>query len=247
MENAIYMSMKNDLACIIDCHLSLYEHQSTVNPNMPLRDLFYVAREYEKLLSGKTLYSSTLVRIPAPIFVTFYNGRDEQPEHVEMKLSDAFEMPIDNPALELRVIQLNVNAGYNEALMEKCPTLKEYSLYVARVRKYKETVPLREAVELAVQECIREDILRDFLIRNRREAVSVSIFEYDEEKEMKLIRQAEREAGREEGRNEGITAFIALCRKLNLSTEDTLSNLTSQFSISEETARKYLDKYLKNA
>lgn len=159
---------------------------------------------------------------PAPIFVTFYNGRDEQPEHVEMKLSDAFEMPIDNPALELRVIQLNVNAGYNEALMEKCPTLKEYSLYVARVRKYKETVPLREAV-------------------------SVSIFEYDEEKEMKLIRQAEREAGREEGRNEGITAFIALCRKLNLSTEDTLSNLTSQFSISEETARKYLDKYLKNA
>lgn len=222
LENAIYMSMKNDLACIIDCHLSLYEHQSTVNPNMPLRDLFYVAREYEKLLSGKTLYSSTLVRIPAPIFVTFYNGRDEQPEHVEMKLSDAFEMPIDNPALELRVIQLNVNAGYNEALMEKCPTLKEYSLYVARVRKYKETVPLREAV-------------------------SVSIFEYDEEKEMKLIRQAEREAGREEGRNEGITAFIALCRKLNLSTEDTLSNLTSQFSISEETARKYLDKYLKNA
>lgn len=77
--------------------------------------------------------------------------------------------------------------------------------------------------------------------------MSVSIFEYDEEREMKLIRKAEREAGIEIGREEGIIAFLALCQKLNLSMEDTLSNLTSQFSISEETARKYLDKYLKNA
>ena len=216
LENAIYMNMKNDLAFLINCHLSLYEHQSTVNLNMPLRDLFYVAKEYEKLLADRSLYGSTLVKIPAPTFITFYNGKQAQPERVEMKLSDAFDVPMDAPALELKVIQLNINAGYNEALMAKCPTLREYSLYVARVRKYKETYALEEAVERAVQECINEDILRDFLTRCRREAVSMSIFEYDEEKEMKLIRAAEREAGREEGLAVGMERGLVTGREQGL-------------------------------
>lgn len=119
LENAIYLNMKNDLACVVNCHLNLYEHQSSINPNMPLRDLFYVAKEYEKLFSDKTLYSIRQIKIPAPSFIVFYNGTEAQPERLEMKLSDAFEIPAANPALELKVIQLNINAGYNKALMEK--------------------------------------------------------------------------------------------------------------------------------
>ncbi len=74
LENAIYMGMKNDLAFIIDTNLFLYEHQSTYNPNIPLRDLFYVANEYQKLVDRKSLYATKLQKIPAPKFLVFYNG-----------------------------------------------------------------------------------------------------------------------------------------------------------------------------
>lgn len=203
LENAIYMNMKNDLACVVDCHLQLYEHQSSVNPNMPLRDLLYVAREYEKLFGEVTLYSTKQVKIPTPSFIVFYNGSAKQPERVEMKLSDAFEIPVENPSLELKVVQLNINHGHNKALLEKCRTLQEYSIYVERVRLHAQHKPLKEAVEQAVSECIKEGILARFLTQYRTEAISMSIFEYDEEREMKLIRQAEREMGWEEGHAEG--------------------------------------------
>ena len=199
LENAIYMNIKNDIAFIVGCFLNLYEHQGSINPNMPMRYLQYVAKEYEKIIESKTLYSSKLVKIPAPQFIVFYNGTEEQPERIEMKLSDAYETSVGVPALELRVVQLNINAGQNKALMEKCKTLKEYSLYVAQVREYAETLPLSEAVERAVDECIKKDILKKFLTKYRAEAISMSIFEYDEEKEKALIRQAEREVGHEEG------------------------------------------------
>ena len=200
LENAIYMNMKNDLAFIIDCSISLYEQQSTANPNMPLRDLIYVAKEYQGLVDKKSLYSSGLVKLPTPYFVVFYNGSAKQPERKEMRLSDAFLTVVENPALELKVMQLNITAGNNEKLKEKCPRLKEYCQYVERVQRYATIMKLDEAVDLAVRECITEGILAEFLRRNRAEAIEVSIFEYDEEKEMKLLREAEREAGREEER-----------------------------------------------
>lgn len=208
LENAIYMNVKNDLAFIVDCRMSLYEQQSTVNPNLPLRDLIYVAKEYQGMVSNRSLYSSQLVRLPTPYFVVFYNGTMDQPERMEMKLSDSFQMQVEEPALELKVVQLNVRVGHNLNLMKKCPLLAQYAEYVGRVQKYALKMPLDNAVERAVSECVREGILSDFLQRNRAEAIAVSIFEYDEEKELALFREAEREEGREE-------ALIALvCRKL---------------------------------
>ena len=91
LENAIYMGMKNDLAFIMDTNLYLYEHQSTYNPNMPLRDLFYICSEYQKLVDKKSLYSSTLQKIPAPNFIEFYNGSMVAPDCTELRLSSAFE------------------------------------------------------------------------------------------------------------------------------------------------------------
>ena len=201
LENAIYMGMKNDLAFIMDMNLYLYEHQSTYNPNIPLRDLFYIANEYQRLVVHRSLYSSTLQRIPAPKFVVFYNGSKELEDWSQLQLSSAYEYMEENPDLELRVTVLNVNEGHNKELMEQCQTLKEYSQYVARVRKYTSSaeLSLEEAVERAVDECVQEGILSEFLTKNRAEVISMSIFEYDKDEEEKKLRKAEYEAGMEAG------------------------------------------------
>ena len=199
LENAIYMGMKNDLAFIMDTNLYLYEHQSTYNPNIPLRDLFYISNEYQKLVDKKSLYSSTLQKIPAPNFIEFYNGSTAAPDCTELRLSSAFECLTGEPKLELIVTVLNVNEGHNAELMQHCSMLKEYAQYVARVRHYASDMPLNQAVKRAVDECIREGILAEFLARYRNEVISMSIFEYDKELEEKKLRKAEYEYGFAEG------------------------------------------------
>ena len=202
LENAIYMNMKNDVSCIMDMRMNLYEHQSTVNPNIPLRDLFYVARLYEKLTIGKDIYSSKRIMLPTPKFITFYNGANLQPERKIMKLSDSFQREED-VNLELIVIQLNINPGYNEELKAGCPSLYQYMCYVEKVRTYKEEMPIESAVTIAVDECIAEDILADFFRKNKAEAIQMSIFEYDEELHKKTLLEEGFEKGLERGRTEG--------------------------------------------
>lgn len=216
LENAIYMNMKNDLAFLLDFRLNMYEHQSSFNPNMPLRDLLYVAKEYEKLVVDKTLYASSLVKIPTPCFIVFYNGTENQPEERVLRLSDAFEISTEKPALELIVRMLNINAGMNSKIISQCRLLAEYMQYVDRVRKYASVLDLDEAVEKAVKECLNEGILTEFLTKYRAEAVSVSIFEYNEEKEIALIRQSEYEEGIKEGIKEGELRLVIkmICKKL---------------------------------
>ncbi len=205
LENAVYMSVKNDVSCVMDLRLNLYEHQSTVNPNMPLRDLFYVSRLYEKMIQKekKDLHSGKRIMIPAPRFVVFYNGTKEQPGRKILRLSESFYQSTDEVNLELIVLQLNINPGYNEEILEKCHTLNEYAQYVDRVRRYSRELDFREAVEKAVTECIKEGILREFLTANRAEVVQMSIFEYDEELHMATVREEGREEGLKEGWQEG--------------------------------------------
>lgn len=204
LENAVYMNYKNDISFVFDFELLLYEHQSTCNPNMPLRDLLYVSRVLQNRIRNENLYSKSLVRIPAPRFVVFYNGTDVQPKQQTLCLSDAFEKRQEEPSLELSVTVYNINPGYNRELLEACRLLREYAQYVEHVRSYTEELPLSEAVEKAVDDCIRNGILNEFLSRNRAEAIEVSIFEYDEEKHMRSERKEWREIGREEGRAEGL-------------------------------------------
>ncbi len=199
LKNAIYMGMKNDLAFLLETNIYLYEHQSTVNPNMPLRNLLYIAMEYQKYVSDKSLYSSSLLKIPAPKFMVFYNGTDTLEDTVELKLSSAYEHLDGEPDLELKVILLNINEGHNKELMEHCQILKEYAIYVARVRKYVAEMKLDDAVSKAIEECIKEGVLEDFLRKNRSEVKMWSILEYDQELEEKKLRKAEYEAGLETG------------------------------------------------
>ena len=242
LENAIYMSMKNDLAFLLDCKLHLYEHQSTPNPNMPLRDLFYVSKEYEKLINKKSLYSKNIIKIPAPRFIVFYNGMESQPERMELKLSDLYQIAEPEPMLELKVIMLNINDGNNEALKKSCKVLKDYMQYVNRVRKYvyEYEMKLEDAVERAVTECIKENILKDFLIENRAEVIAMSIFEFDEEREMKLIREEEYQSGLEDGLKKGeyITLYN-LYKDNKISLETALQSISISKEEFFEVAKKY--------
>lgn len=158
------MNYKNDISFVFDFELLLYEHQSTINPNMPLRDLIYVTKVLQGRIRNDDLYSETLIKIPSPRFVVFYN----------------------------------VNLGFNAELMEACHILKEYAQFVKQIRLFKKKIKnISEAMEKAVDYCIKNNILSDFLLKNRAEAVEVCIFEYDEEKHMKHERAIWKKEGEE--------------------------------------------------
>ena len=204
LKNAVYMNMKNDQAFLLDMQLNLYEHQSTWNPNMPLRFLMYVAKEYQMLVRNQTLYASALVKVPTPHFVVFYNGETEQEAETILRLSHSFQQKTDKPELELMVRVLNINLDKKQEVLEACQLLKEYMLLVKKIRRYTdEYKDINQAVEQAVTECIEENILADFLRKNRAEAIEMCIFEYDDKREKELIRKAEYAEGMKEGERIG--------------------------------------------
>ena len=204
LENAVYMSMQNDVSFIIDMRLNLYEHQSTYSPNLPVRYLLYVADVYSDYTKDMNLYGTKTVKLPTPRFVIFYNGQAEQPDRKELKLSELFSIPDADPSLELKAVMLNINKGHNRKLMETCRTLQDYAEYTFRVREYAAEMPLDLAVEQAITECISEGILADFLRKNRAEAKKVSIYEYDEERHMRQTREEGMEEGYANGFSQGI-------------------------------------------
>ena len=241
LDNAIYMTMENDLSFIIDMRLALYEQQSTVNPNLPLRFLMYITDIYSAYTKDMNIYGSKKVQIPLPSFVIFYNGVKSQPDRTEFLLSELFHPTTDQPALELKAVMLNINKGHNQELMNACHTLRDYSEYVARIRTYSAEMPLTDAVEKAITECIHENILRDFLLKNRAEAKAMSIYEYDEEKTLRMFR----EEGYEDGeRNGKIQATIEMCLEFNLSSDAIVQKLMTKFKFSENQAQEYLDNYI---
>ena len=227
LENAVYMNYKNDVSFVFEHELMLYEHQSTVNPNMPLRDLFYVTDILKKKTYDQDPYSSKLIQIPTPRFVVFYNGMTYQPERQTLRLSDAYEKRQENPELELTVTMYNINYGFNKKIMNACRTLKEYAMYVERVRTYAKQMPLKEAVEKAVDYCIEAGILADFLRENRAEVMAMNIYEYDEELHMKSEREIWYNTGKEEGFAEGREQGESRLNKLNaiLIESDRLDDL----------------------
>ena len=237
LDNAIYMTMENDLSFIIDMRLALYEQQSTVNPNLPLRFLMYIADIYSAYVKDMNIYSSKKLQIPLPSFVIFYNGVQSQPDKSEFLLSELFHPTTDEPALELKAVMLNINKGHNQELMNACHTLRDYSEYVARIRTYSGELPFADAVEKAITECIQENILRDFLLKNRAEAKAMSIYEYDEAKTMRMFR----DEGYEEGK---IQTTIEMCLEFNLSSDAIVQKLMTKFQFSENQAQEYLDNYI---
>ena len=195
LENAIYMGMKNDLSFLIDDRLSLYEHQSTVNPNMPLR------------------------------------------------LSDLYTVKTKEVQLELTAVLLNINRNHNRELMEACQDLKDYAEYVDRVRKYAGEQPLSEAVECAITECIREGVLKEFLEKNRAEVKKMSIYEYDQEKHIRMERQDAWEEGIKEGELRGRNAQLIEQIRKKLDRGKNISRIAEELEETEDRVRELIREY----
>ena len=206
LDGVLYLGMKNDVSCIIDMMMQLYEHQSTVNPNMPLRNLFYVSDLLQKYIyeEGLDIYSHKQIKIPTPKFVVFYNGDEEQPERKEIRLSKAFSANTGETNMELVVLQININKGQNEELKAACKTLQEYAEFTERAREHRKEMELEDAIRTTIDECIRDGILKDFLLKNKAEVYHMCLYEFDVELHERVLREEEREEGRIEGRREGI-------------------------------------------
>lgn len=205
LEGVLYLGMKNDVSCIIDMMMQLYEHQSTVNPNMPLRNLFYVSDLLQKYIyeEGIDIYSRKQIKIPTPKFVVFYNGDEEQPERKEIRLSKAFSANTGETNMELVVLQININKGQNEELKAACKTLQEYAEFTERAREHRKEMELEDAIQTTIDECIRDGILKDFLLKNKAEVYHMCLYEFDVELHERVLREEEREEGRLEGIREG--------------------------------------------
>ena len=207
LDRGISLTVRNDASFVLDSNLSIYEHQSTVCPNMPIRSLIYFSCTIEKRIKNRNIYGKSLVKIPTPRFVIFYNGVEEQPEQYKLKLSDAYEQPMENPELELTCTVYNINKGRNKELLDACPVLKEYMMFVDYVRYYhaqQDYENLELAINLAIDRCIAEDLLHDFLMEHRSEVVKVTQLDYTFDRQIELEREDARTEGREEGIKEGI-------------------------------------------
>ena len=269
LEGETLLGMKNDVSYIFNDELNLYEHQSTPCPNIPLRDLSYVASIYREQIDISKTYRSKPMTIPTPRFVVFYNGTIPMEDEKMYKLSDMFEKKTDTPELELIVKVFNINEGHNEDLLKACKTLRGYSIFVAKVRKYiveakeshKENTEeffylnekerqliIAEAVTKAIDWCIENDILKEFFQKYREEAVSVSVIEYSAERHMQAIKEEGYEEGLsqghangiKEGLQEGISGAVSLLKEMGLDETAISEKICEQYNISMEQAKEYL-------
>lgn len=209
IENAVYITMKNDIAFVIAGTLNMYEHQSTFSPNMPVRMFIYLAQEYEILVkrAGRSIYGTKRLMLPTPQCVVLYNGEKDMPEEQVMPLSDSFENKDRDASIELKVRVININHGHNTELMEKCRVLSEYAEFVSIARQYiADGYKLNEALNMAIDYCIDHDILSEFLKKYRSEVLGMLLEEFDVKKFVKTMR--------EEGREEGLELMSRLAEIL---------------------------------
>lgn len=217
LEDVIYIHMKNDLSFVIADSMNLYEQQASHNPNMPLRGFLYFANLYEKYLSkhNLTLHVNSLVKIPTPNYIVFYNGTSTRPAKETLLLSDAFVTSSKQGSFEWTANVINLNHSDNEQLLKKCKPLYDYTYLVGKIQMYQKTIPIKEAVDKAVEECITKDILAEFLIAHRAEVLQVYLAEVDEE----VLRKNLKAEGYEEGFSNGFS---------NGFSEGDLARLTKQ-------------------
>ena len=218
LDRGFILGMENDESFIFDQTLNVFEQQSTINPNMPLRGLFYFADLYRKIIHPHSkLYGSTLVKIPTPKYVVLYNGVRKMKEDCKLlKLSDAFKKKDETGRYEWTATVLNINPGHNDKLLENCKLLKDYTTFVVMVRDYIHSGILKQdAVKQAVDECLSQGIFTDVLQRYKKEVLEMSYLEFDEEEFSEMLREEGREEERKNTRREKERADAAE-RKLEL-------------------------------
>ena len=219
IEDVLYMGMKNDVSFLIEEYLNLYEAQSTWNPNMPLRGVFYFSRLYSGYIKTRKLdiHSRTRIPLPTPRYIVFYNGAGNEPERRQLRLSDSFLKRQDGlePCLECIAIVLNINLGQNQKLMDGCRRLYEYAFLVEQIRLHlAKGLKLEATVDTAVEVCTENEILSDFLIKHRAEVKEMILSEYDEELHLKDTYNCGYADGKLEGQ-EALSCLVAALVKEN--------------------------------
>ncbi|UTC64709.1 Rpn family recombination-promoting nuclease/putative transposase [Treponema sp. OMZ 788] len=208
LDQVLYMSFYNDVSYLVDNKIIvLAEHQSTINPNMPLRCLEYVSRLYEALFESKEKYSRKLLNIPTPEFYVFYNGEETYPSNKTLRLSDAFIEKTEVSSLELTVKVININKQNGHPILENCKMMYEYTVFVETVRRWKKADP-QNSFQKAIEECIANNILRNYLTRKTKEVLNMLLAEYDYETDIAVQRAEERETAFAEGIERGIEQGI---------------------------------------
>ena len=192
LENVIYIKMHNDVSFLIDSQMTLYEHQRTTNPNMPLRGFFYFAQLYQKYIDSKRelIGTSTLIKIPNPNYIVFYNGDTGRDEDYELKLSDAFMHEEKSGKFEWTARVLNINKEYNLPLQKKCKPLYDYIQFVSRINDNKEKgMTIEEAVDEAVDWACEQNLLEGYIREQKAEVKMNLLTEYDEEAYIRIWRR----------------------------------------------------------
>ena len=208
LDNVMYMNIINDVSCLVDNKIIvLAEHQSTINENMPLRFLQYIARLYEKLQAPADRYLRKLSKIPTPEFYVFYNGLEDYPESTMLKLSDAFMTKPDTLPLELEVKVYNINKSKGSEVLSRCKTLDEYSLFVEEVRVQTQRDP-ENGFTNAVKICIEKGILKEYLQRKSREVINMLLAEYDYDTDIAVQREESLRIGIQQGIKQGLQQGI---------------------------------------
>ena len=246
IRQVLYMGMHNDVAFIIADQLSLYEQQSTFNPNMPLRMLEYTANLFEKYIKREQLnkYGHRQIMLPVPRLVVFYNGTEEKANETALHLSDAFAPEHRHSAdISVTVRMVNINKGYNQNLMDSCPPLSEYAWSVDSVRQYKKTDNLEAAIDRTLDSMPDSFLIKPFLEQHRAEVKNMLLTEYNEAETLEMIKRDYLAEGRAEGRAEGEEhERLTTIRKLMKSLKMTAQQAMAVLEIPSSEQGRYLDR-----
>ena len=234
LENVMYMNIINDVSCLVDGKIIvLAEHQSTINENMPLRFLEYIARLYEKLQAPTDRYLRKLSKIPTPEFYVFYNGKEDYPETTVLKLSDAFITKTEHAPLELTVQVLNINTDKANKVLAACKPLEEYSLFVEEVRKQTQ-LDSENGFTNAVKICIEKGILKEYLMRKSREVINMLVAEYDYDTDIAVQREESLRIGIQQGFADGSYKKALETAKVLKQLGDSVQKIMQATGLSKE-------------
>ena len=226
IENVIYITMKNDVTFLVDSQMTLYEHQSSWNQNMPLRGFIYFAKLYQGYISKEKqrLYYSSLIKLPSPQYIVFYNGNKKVKKISKLKLSDAFIDFKDQGEFEWTATMMNINKDVNLTLQQNCKSLYDYICFVDRIKfNLEQGMEKSKALEEAVEWAISENLLEGFFVEQKAEVIGMCLTEFDEEEYSNHFRKEGYDQGLLDGISQGAKQ-TAIANATNLLKMKVLTN-----------------------
>ena len=238
LENALFIKMKNDVSFLVDSQMTLWEHQSTLNPNMPLRGLFYFSLLYQNYLitRDEALFTTKLITIPSPQYYVFYNGDENVEDILKLRLSDAFIDFTEKGDFEWTATMININKNHNETLHKKCKPLYDYCRFVDRIKiNLKNKMEKEAAVDEAIDWAIKENLLEG-LIKEQRAQIKMDILTNFDQEQYDRIRRRE---GFDEGaQQKAVEDAIIAIKEFHASPEDAAKKMGAPLDLVLEGLQK---------